>query len=174
MKLIDSYGYPGEPRGPYEVGLYERERSGRVSRSYPMSDKFYTNLIGTTELPWCWACGRGQIEQPDNWNATWILNRAHLSAGSGGALRIESREHVNLLCPLCHSLHRHRPTQIKFGYVSYPALTDANMIWLKMTRDPQFYNPQQIATAWIGIPPDPEQPHDYFMEQYELRHGGVL
>lgn len=129
----------------------------------------YANMIHNTDKPFCWACGRGDNERPSDWHAEWFIQRCHLAAGSGWMQRIENRCYVNLLCPLCHSLHRHHFTEIKINGNVYPALTDANMLWLKLERDPKWWNRELIAKAWIGNPPSPETPHEYFLTEYALR-----
>lgn len=122
----------------------------------------------------CWACGRDAQDRHPQYHAPWVIQRAHLSAGSGRMTRIESREYVILLCPFCHLLHRHHPGEVKLFGEYYPALTDANCIWLKLHRDPEFYSSSLIAKAWIGNPPSPEAPHEWFLEEFISRRGMSL
>ena len=115
----------------------------------------------------CWACGRGKHERPPEWYAPWWLQKAHLAAGSGKARRIKGdRRHIVILCPVCHLMHRHNAGEDRHGV---PYLTNANTIWLKMTRDGAYYDVKAIARSWNGNPPEPCAPDRYYLDQYEAR-----
>ena len=134
-----------------------------------MAANSYDNMVNEVSNPFCWACGRGHNEKPTKWFAPWMIQRCHLAAGSGRMKRIEERWYVNLLCPLCHALHRHKFTEIRIFGTVLPALTDAAMLWIKADRDRQWWDMQRIQRAWIGNPPSPESPHEYFLNEYALR-----
>ena len=115
----------------------------------------YANILYETSRPWCWACG---VDPP--------LERAHLAAGSGTMLRVENRKGIVLLCSPCHRLHRHtKPEQC----ICDP-LTDANVLWLKRERDPDYWDPLFVRNVWIGAPPDPEEP-TWLRDLYLRRRG---
>lgn len=131
----------------------------------------YMNMLSDTSLPWCWACGRDDRERPRNWGGDWHIQRSHVSAGSGRLLRIEERWYVILLCPRCHLLHRHNHSEVRLCGDVFHTLTDANALWLKIERDPQWWSRERISKAWLGAPPSPESPHEWFLSEYESRRG---
>jgi len=117
----------------------------------------YRNMLG--EVPWCFACGRTAETMPRNWAGVWMLQRAHLAAGSGRMVRVEDRRGVNVLCVLCHMLHSHHGTgTVRINCREYRTISDANMLWMKRERDPDFWDWDWIASKWIGIPPEPVEP----------------
>jgi hypothetical protein len=144
---------------------------------YPGDREYTTSLDwcgierGDPSPPWCWSCGRGEREKPTNWHAPWFLQNAHLAAGSGKCRRVEEPWFVCRLCPLCHACHRHHEAMVRINGEELPAITDANMLWLKRERDPWFWHPQAIAKEWIGVPPEPTAPHEFYLNQYAQRRG---
>jgi len=86
--------------------------------------------------------------------------------------RIHDRRAVVLLCPLCHACHRHEWTEpITICHLEIPPLTDAAVLWLKRQMDPMHWDPDAIATWWLGTVPEPEQPNEWYMDEYLLRRG---
>ena len=124
------------------------------------------------EFPHCMACGRQPpYERPDGWWAPWELHKAHLFAGSGRGIRRPDRRYVILLCAMCHKLHRHTPGTVTLMGREFVGLTDANAIWIKYKRDGAYYDAGAIATVWLGNPPAPVEPDEWFQRQYEQRQG---
>lgn len=131
----------------------------------------YKNLLLEAD-PHCWACGRDESQRHEKWFAPWLMHRAHLGSGSGSMLRREDRRFVNILCPLCHLSHVPRPGMVGVRVTRWhhlPPLTNANMIWLKMKRDPEFYDIRAITLVWMGYPPDPEMPDQWYLDEYAMR-----
>lgn len=135
----------------------------------------YAEMLREVSNPWCFACGRDETQRHPKWHAPWYLQRAHLGAGSGSMLRIQDRRLVNILCPLCHFAHRSKPGEegVLFSFqTSVPVITNANMLWIKNYRDPRWYDPEAIAKVWVGIPPEPEIPDQFYLTEYAMRRGG--
>lgn len=76
---------------------------------------------------------------------------------------------MNILCPLCHTLHCHKSRILIAIGIKLPALTDAAMIWLKRERDTDNYDAEFIESIWLGNPPEPVEPDGWFMSEYERR-----
>ncbi len=130
----------------------------------------YTRMLQDCGKPFCWACGRGN-DKPYWWPAPWFLQRAHLASGSGRMFRALDRRAVNILCSVCHESHSH----LGGGTVNLCGqhireISDANMLWLKRERDPEYWDAQWIGLQWIGLPPDPVEPV-WLREQYQERHS---
>lgn len=107
----------------------------------------------------CLVCGRTDREKPPNWFAPFRYERAHLSAGSGRMVRCEDVRAVVILCALCHRLHRHECEGThRIGCVEYQTISDANLLWVKRERDPEFWDWEFIVSKWIGAPPEPVEP----------------
>lgn len=89
----------------------------------------------------CWYCGRRcgdwQSDKPAWWHGPWTLHRAHVASHP----RRADRRAVVLLCPICHGLtHGDRYPQLPDAV----APTLAELLWLKRTRDPGWYD-----RAWL-------------------------
>ena len=119
-------------------------------------------------LDFCWADGRGYSDQPSFWQGPWFLHLAHLSSGSGRMRRLQDRRLVVPLCPLCHDLHQRAGGTKKIGGHTFPCLTDGNMLYLKNARDPEHYDPEFIASVWLGVPPEMESPEQFYRDQFQL------
>ena len=122
------------------------------------------------ELPWCWACGRGDSDQPRektdgfDWNAPWLLHRAHIV----NKPRVEDSRAVVLLCPLCHDLSHGR----LFPQIALPALGLEQMLWLKLVRDRSRYDREFLAKHCIGKLPEPQRLPVAYTNEYRGRRGG--
>jgi len=100
----------------------------------------YRDMIAAK--PWCWACGRSQSDRPRWWYADWSLQRMHVAAGGGRMVRVEDRRAAIVGCPLCHWRHRHHTygSKIKLNSRWITTLTNANVLWVKCERDPNFWD----------------------------------
>lgn len=95
----------------------------------------------------CWACG--ESARPAFWFAPWFLHRAHIV----NQPRLKDRRCVVLLCPLCHSIeHGNRHLE-----VNRPPLQTENLMWLKLKRDPSFYDLELLQECSVRILPQPKE-----------------
>ena len=134
-----------------------------------MVDLPYAQMVAVHARQWCWACGRKPNEPPTGWGGPWLIERAHLAAGSGAMRRVHDSRAVNLLCSRCHRCHRHRSgDMVSVNGKYYPRLTNGDMLWLKRERcslDVEF-----VKSIWIGVFPELTEPDDWYMRQYQMRH----
>lgn len=85
-------------------------------------------------------------------------------------MRALDRRAVNLLCPLCHTLHSHTGGRLhRIGGVEFPQLSNANMLWIKHAFDVEYYDPEYLRTLWIGLVPEPVKPDDWYGREIRLR-----
>jgi len=114
----------------------------------------FATMLLDTNYPWCWQCGRMPPgDRPTQWNAPWLLHRAHLV----NKPRVEDRRVCVLLCPKCH-------TQFDSGC----GLSLAEMLWIKRKFDPAYYDRpfmQKFATKKL---PAIRQPNGWI---YNARRG---
>lgn len=81
--------------------------------------------------------------------------------------RVDDRRAVVLLCPLAHDLHvanRHAIPSKKIGGVHYPTIDAGNMLWLKKTFDPKFYDPKYLQSIWTGSLPSACRPDKMWLD----------
>ena len=117
----------------------------------------------------CWNCGRDERDPPRNWYAPWRIEKAHLHAGSGSMTRRDDRRLICLLCSRCHLCHTHRDGEpLTINGERWPRITDANMLWLKSLRDPEFYDRAWLVTLWPKCP-EPEPTHYVWQFEYADR-----
>lgn len=137
----------------------------------PSKAQWRTRLIAdlrSERKHYCWACGRGEHDHAGVWHGPWWLQLAHLRAGGG--VRALDRRAVNLLCPLCHTLHSHNGGRLqRIGDVEIQQLSNANMVWIKREFDAEYYDPEYLQTLWIGLVPEPERPDDWYGQEMRLR-----
>lgn len=100
----------------------------------------YRNVLLDFPAMRCWYCERDMGPanvRPSWWAGPWFLHRAHIVNHP----RADDRRAITLLCPICHGLHHGE---------RYPQLPDAKrptleeLLWLKRTKDPQWYD-----RAWL-------------------------
>jgi len=87
----------------------------------------------------CWACGRTADfkDRPPDWNAPWLVERAHIV----NKPRAKDRRVVVMLCSLCHKAGCHGEVFVLGGQrVALPRLTIAHLLWLKEQFDPRYYD----------------------------------
>lgn len=101
-----------------------------------------------------------------------MLQAAHLGSGSGSMIRKNDRRLVICLCPLLHDLHvascDRLPTK-RIGGIEYPTIDNSNAIWIKSVLDPEYYDPEYIQWNWKRIVPEPQPPHDHWLELLKTR-----
>jgi len=131
----------------------------------------YLMMLKETDRPWCWACGRGANDRSSGWFAPWILTLAHLAAGGSKMKRHINRRAVVIFCPLCHLLHSTSGEgSRKVNGTEYPQLSNGNVLWIKRSFDPEWFDLDWIAERWLGELPDLIPPNAWFIGQYRQRH----
>jgi hypothetical protein len=97
----------------------------------------YKSMLADIERPWCFWCGRGLEHKPSGWyGAPWLVERAHIVAFP----RVEDRRAVILLCSWCHKV-QHGEQLVLPGMAQMKLVpTVANMLWLKLNFDPDYYD----------------------------------
>jgi hypothetical protein len=124
----------------------------------------YDAMLITTEYWHCWWCGRYQEDIPDDWYAPWLIERAHVAA----LPRVLDRRLVVLLCSLCH---RTQHGQLFEQSLKISPPTQATMLWLKSTFDPQFYNRAFVQRFHMCKLPKPHMPPADVQQIYTDRRG---
>jgi hypothetical protein len=161
--------------------MRSRKKEGQRDAVKPISDKRkderrtedgqrYLNMLKETDKKFCWSCGRDQTQRPDVLYTPWILNLAHIAAGGSKMKRHLDRRAVVILCSWCHAVHStngHGETTI--NGIQCAKLCNANTLWLKRERDPDFWSPDWISERWMGTVPEPVRPPDWFLFQYHTR-----
>lgn len=102
---------------------------------------------------------------------------AHLSSGSGGAIRLNDRRAVVLLCPLAHLCHVADASKLNRFTVNgakYPTVDSSHLIWIKQRMDPEYYDPVYIARMWNGNPPEPKRPPMFWLDRLQSNTGLFL
>jgi hypothetical protein len=123
----------------------------------------YDSILSETNLPWCWACGRGERDKPSWWYAPWLVERAHIC----NKPRLEDRRMVVLLCSACHKTQHGE----RFPQWALPRLTLPNMLWLKQERDAEFWDVAKLQSCAVQLLPEPIPPAAGFLSEYERRRG---
>ena len=128
-----------------------------------------------TVVPFCWLSGMAQA--PPGYCAPWHLHIAHIASGTGRARRVNKREAVILLSPICHTCHVSdadaHPSMTISG-VTYPTIDERHTLWLKKVFDEKFYDRDYLQTIWIGRVPDPVRPPDFWCNMMQENQGIVL
>jgi hypothetical protein len=130
----------------------------------------YNNF--TSVFDYCWACGRGDTfaDRPTNWWSWWGIERAHIVSHP----RMEMREVIAALCSLCHR-HSHRLRIVTGGHpADYPVLERPHLLWLKQKFDPQYFDLSVLQKYAIGRLPEPSQPPQVYLDEYEQRRGRLV
>ena len=100
----------------------------------------------------CWAClrlCRNWSDRPDWWFGPWFLHRAHIVSQP----RREDRRGIILLCPICHGIqHGERFPQV----VGWDKISLAELLWIKRTRDPEWFDLEWLQRHSIRRLPEPE------------------
>lgn len=131
----------------------------------------YRHFVTEASPPWCWACGRGDREQPPWWHAPWFLQRHHIVRSP----RVEDRRAVILLCPACHGrIHGELYREPEVSMLRSPwggALTLPAQLWIKRTRDPDYYERAFLAQHHLGKLPPARPPFGEYRRDYCKRRG---
>ncbi len=133
------------------------------SRRKKRPDPEYRDFLLQTEWPCCWACGRTGERQhkPSWWNAPWILHRAHIVAKT----RVEDCLAIALLCPACHG--RSHGERYAAG-PDVPALTRANLLFLKSAFDKSRFDLEFLQRHSVQILPEPEPLPAWYDDQWAI------
>jgi len=127
-------------------------------------DPEYRDFLVLTEWPCCWACGRTgeRRHKPSWWHAPWFIQRAHIVASP----RVESPLAIVLLCPSCHHGHCHGERYA--AEQDTPALTVANLLWLKAAFDPSRLDLEFLQRHSVQILPEPEPLSAWYDAQWAI------
>jgi hypothetical protein len=124
----------------------------------------------------CWLSGYDDRKRPAGWYAPWWMQIAHIASGGGRARRCNDVRGVVLLSPLAHACHvsnsDSHPEKTING-VKYPTIDERHTIWLKRRYDPENYDIEFLKTIWIGIPPEPECPPEFWC-RLMLKNRGIV
>ena len=127
-------------------------------------------------LLFCWLSGATPSVRPENWGAPWGLEIAHIASGGGRARRVDDARAVVLLSSLAHRCHvsdsELHPT-MNFCGKDYPTIDERHTLWIKRSVDPKRYDVDFLKTVWIGIPPDPVKPPNFWNEMFHMNTGVI-
>ena len=112
------------------------------------------------EIRSCWYCNAERA--PVWWYAPWLIERAHIV----NKPRRTDRRVVVMLCSTCHK----RSHGERFSGVDWPILSVANMLWLKLNLDPDWWDPAFLQKQSIRRLPEPEMPAKF---QLQIPGGDV-
>jgi len=115
-------------------------------------DPEYRDFLAHTDWPCCWACGRtgAWYHAPGWWLVPWMLHRAHICAKP----RVEDARAIVALCPACHHGHCHGERYP--AERDAPALTVANLLWLKAAFDKSRFDREFLQRHSVQRLPEPE------------------
>ena len=102
---------------------------------------------------------------------------AHIASGGGKARRVDDIRAVTLLSPLVHDLHCSNSDQFPQKWVGdryWPTIDERHTLWAKKTFDQENYDPDFLATIWIGKVPDPVPPPTFWREQMFKSQGLMI
>jgi hypothetical protein len=58
--------------------------------------------------------------------------------------------------------------------MAYPTFDERHTLWLKSKIDPLYYDLPFLRSIWIGEPPEPERPPEFWMAQLQANQGIML
>jgi hypothetical protein len=102
---------------------------------------------------------------------------AHIASGQGRARRVDDRRAVVLLCPLVHSCHVSDADRFPFVSIngeSLPTIDERHTLYVKRVFDAKYFDMDFLKTIWIGVPPEPERPPEYWCKQMYANQGVML
>lgn len=90
---------------------------------------------------------------------------------------MDDRRAVIVMCSLAHKCHvsnadRH-PTMNIMGD-EWPTIDERHTLWLKQRIDAKYYDLPFLRSIWIGEPPEPERPPEFWMEKLQANQGIML
>ena len=115
----------------------------------------------------CWLTGLTKQTRPEKWYGDWWLQVAHLGSGSGTMHRVNDRRAVVLLCPLAHECHIANSVRIpekKINGKVYPTIDASHLLWIKQIMDAGYYDMEFLERVWIGKPPEPQRPPQFWLD----------
>ena len=131
-----------------------------MGRSDPLG---YSEMLLSVEHPFCWWCGRDSWDSPRDWHGPFLIERAHIVSSP----RVLDRRAVVLLCSGCHRVqHGERISGFDVERVSL-----GQMLWLKRTFDPEYYDEAFLARFHIGRLPIASRPSGGSATAFKLRKG---
>lgn len=101
---------------------------------------------------------------------------AHIASGQGRARRVNDRRAVVLLCPLAHRCHvsdSDKYPMLNINGEWLPTIDERHTLFVKKVFDADYYDIDFLKTIWIGNPPEPERPPEYWCEKM-YRHQGFM
>jgi len=133
----------------------------RTRRKPP--DRAYRDFLAQTDWPCCWACGRmgDWFHQPGWWNAPWLLHRAHIVSHP----RVEDARVIVLLDPVCHGRAHNERYAVE---PDVPALTLANLLWLKQAFEPARFDWEFLQRHSTQRLPEPESLPAWYDQQWQI------
>lgn len=140
-------------------------------KRYRFDEKFCTGVAYKSPMnfhpvPYCWGCGEDNYP-PQWWNAPWLIERAHIVNNP----RRKDRRAIVLLCSECHKQSHGNVFPQGQGL---SRLTVGNMLWLKRTYDPWFYDREFLGTCCIGLLPKAVPVDGERQELVKRRLGSLL
>jgi|GEM_PF-5382407 len=111
--------------------------------------------------------------RPADWHSRWYLQEAHIASGGGRARRVIDDRAVILLCPRCHDCHVSDSNAFSaktINGIEYPTIDERHTIWIKQDVDGKV-DIEFLKTFWIGIPPEPERPPDFWCKRFTDNTG---
>lgn len=131
----------------------------RTRRKRPPRD--YRDFIMRTDWPCCWACGRYVWHCPEWWAGPFFIHRAHVVSHP----RVEDARVIVLLDPMCHGrAHGERYA----AEPDVPALTVANLLWLKITFDKPRFDREFLQRHSVQRLPEPEPLPAWYDDQWSI------
>ena len=115
----------------------------------------------------CWISGWTGNYRPQNYHGPTELQMAHIASGSGKARRVDSVKAVVLLSPICHLCHVSNSDAFHSTWIAgreWPTIDERHTLWCKRMFDSANYDPDFLATIWIGKVPDPVPPPTFWRE----------
>ena len=123
----------------------------------------FENMLGETDRPFCWCCGRSDRERPEWWHAApWVIERAHIVSQP----RAKDRRACILACSACHKGSIHGE---KFPAWDLPRLGLHHLLWIKRHRDREFYDRKFLRRHSVRVIPACVVPPMAFLHAYESR-----
>ena len=119
----------------------------------------------TTGWLCCWWCGRGCRSAPNDWNAPWLIERAHIT----NKPRLKDRRCAVLLCSCCHRIQH--GADIVCSDIVTQAPTLEHMLQMKRLFDRDFYDREMLQYCSIAKLPRAERIPAEIVEEFESRHG---
>ena len=132
------------------------------------AEEHYNRMLYDVAHAFCWACGRDEswAHKPPEWYGPWLIHRAHIVSKP----RALDRRAAVLLCPVCHGISH----GARFGLKSLPrlpALTVANLLWLKHRFDSDFYDRAFLQRHCVGNLPQRSRPGSIYFREIVSRRG---